>query len=67
MIKQFFTDIELDPKEMLSEKLHSLVNDAEDELQTEYIEVVQVIKHNAQQYTVLLNADILSQEEEAEE
>ena len=67
MIKQFFTDIELDPKEMLSEKLHSLVNDAEDELQTEYIEVVQVIKHNALQYTVLLNADILSQEEEAEE
>ena len=52
---------------MLSEKLHSLVNDAEDELQTEYIEVVQVIKHNALQYTVLLNADILSQEEEAEE
>jgi nitrate reductase cytochrome c-type subunit len=65
MIKQYFADIRLEPNDSLSESLQDLVNEAEAEFQTPYVEVAQVIPHTSTNYTVILNLDFEENEEEA--
>jgi DNA-directed RNA polymerase subunit F len=57
MLKQYFADIRLEPNDSLSETLEELVNEAENQFQTSYVEVAQVIPHTSTQYTVILNLD----------
>lgn len=64
MIRQYFTELKLDNGTSLSEGLQELVNEAETELNSEYIEVVQVVKHDRVQYTVILNVDSEQEEED---
>ncbi|WP_248928256.1 hypothetical protein [Paenibacillus hamazuiensis] len=66
MIQQYFVDVTLDWNASLSQKLQQLVEDAEQELGTPYIEVAQVIKHDNMQYTVIINADQSDQEDQEE-
>lgn len=67
MIQQYFTELKLDNEVSLSEGLQELVNEAEAELQSAYIEVVQVIKHDRVHYTVILNVDSAEEEGDEEE
>jgi nitrate reductase cytochrome c-type subunit len=65
MIRQYFADIRLEPNDSLSESLQDLVNEAEAEFQTPYVEVAQVIPHTSTNYTVILNLDFEDSEEES--
>ncbi|GIP36721.1 hypothetical protein J31TS4_00010 [Paenibacillus sp. J31TS4] len=67
MIQQYFTELQLKVGVTLSEGLEALVNEAEGELESEYMEVVQVIKHDPFHYTVILNVDYPDDEDEKEE
>ncbi|MFC0214667.1 hypothetical protein ACFFK0_19870 [Paenibacillus chartarius] len=64
MIKQYFADIRLEPNDSLSESLQDLVNDAEAEFETPFVEVAQVIPHTSTNYTVILNLDFDEDPEE---
>ncbi|GIP32941.1 hypothetical protein [Paenibacillus sp. J2TS4] len=64
MIRQYFTELTLEEGALLSDGLHMLVDKAEEELASEFIEVVQVVKHDSNRYTVILNIDL---DEEASE
>ncbi|KIL40182.1 hypothetical protein SD70_15280 [Gordoniibacillus kamchatkensis] len=64
MIKQYFADIRLEPNDSLSESLQDLVNEAEAEFETPFVEVAQVIPHTSTNYTVILNLDFDESEEE---
>lgn len=64
MIRQYFADIRLEPNDSLSESLQELVNEAESQFETPYVEVMQVIPHTSTNYTVILNLDF---EEESDQ
>ena len=58
MIKQYFAEIRLEENDSLSEVLEELVNEAENQYHTPYIEVAQVVpRQTADQFTVILNLD----------
>jgi methenyltetrahydromethanopterin cyclohydrolase len=57
MIKQYFAEVKLQENDSLSEVLEELVNEAENQYHTPYVEVTQVIHRNTDLYTVILNLD----------
>jgi nitrate reductase cytochrome c-type subunit len=69
MIRQYFADIRLEPNDSLSESLQELVNEAEAQFETPYVEVMQVIPHTSTNYTVILNLDfdVNTQEDQEKE
>jgi hypothetical protein len=57
MIKQYFAEVKLQENDSLSEVLEELVDEAENQYRTPYVEVTQVIQRNNDLYTVILNLD----------
>ncbi|MVP00308.1 hypothetical protein [Paenibacillus lutrae] len=57
MIKQYFAEISLTGEDTLSDSLNTLVNRAENEFGTPYIEIAQIVPTQADHYTVILNLD----------
>lgn len=57
MIKQYFAEIKLQDNDSLSEVLEELVDEAENQYRTPFVEVTQVIQRNDDLYTVILNLD----------
>ncbi|MCD1257494.1 hypothetical protein B5M42_001405 [Paenibacillus athensensis] len=57
MIKQYFAEIKLEENDDLSEVLGDLVDEAENQYRTPYVEVAQVIPRKSDVYTVILNLD----------
>lgn len=66
MLRQYFTEMALREGETLSDGLQQLVNQAEEELGWEYVEVVQVVKHDSVHYTIILNLDLEETDSEEE-
>jgi predicted CopG family antitoxin len=60
MIKQYFAEVKLQENDSLSEVLEELVDEAENQYHTPYVEVSQVIQRNNDLYTVILNLDFQS-------
>lgn len=67
MIRQYFADIRLEPNDSLSESLQELVNEAENQFETPYVEVMQVIPHTSTNYTVILNLDFDEEDQQDKE
>jgi predicted CopG family antitoxin len=57
MIKQYFAEVKLKENDSLSEVLEELVDEAENQYNTPFVEVTQVIQRNDDLYTVILNLD----------
>jgi methenyltetrahydromethanopterin cyclohydrolase len=57
MIKQYFAEVKLQENDSLSEVLEELVDEAENQYRTPFVEVTQVIQRNDDLYTVILNLD----------
>jgi hypothetical protein len=57
MLKQYFAEVKLQENDSLSEVLEELVDEAENQYHTPYVEVAQVIQRNDDLYTVILNLD----------
>jgi predicted CopG family antitoxin len=57
MIKQYFAEVKLKENDSLSEVLEELVDEAEIQYNTKFVEVTQVIQRNDDLYTVILNLD----------
>jgi methenyltetrahydromethanopterin cyclohydrolase len=57
MIKQYFAEVKLKENDSLSEVLEELVDEAENQYLTPFVEVTQVIQRNDDLYTVILNLD----------
>ncbi|MBP1995263.1 hypothetical protein [Paenibacillus eucommiae] len=57
MIKQYFAEVKLQENDSLSEVLEDLVDEAENQYSTPFVEVSQVIQRSADLYTVILNLD----------
>jgi hypothetical protein len=57
MIKQYFAEVKLQENDSLSEVLEELVDEAENQYRTPYVEVTQVIPRKNDLYTVILNLD----------
>jgi DNA-directed RNA polymerase subunit F len=63
LIKQYFAEVKLQENDSLSEVLEELVNEAENQYHTPYVEVSQVIPRDEDQYTVILNLDFSKQDD----
>jgi hypothetical protein len=57
MLKQYFAEVKLQENDSLSEVLEELVDEAENQYHTPYVEVAQVIQRSGDLYTVILNLD----------
>jgi methenyltetrahydromethanopterin cyclohydrolase len=57
MIKQYFAEVKLKDNDSLSEVLEELVDEAENQYRTPFVEVTQVIQRSDDLYTVILNLD----------
>lgn len=62
LIKQYFAEVKLRENDSLSDVLSELVNEAENQYQTPFIEVSQVIQRGDDAYTVILNMDFAKHE-----
>ncbi|MFD7524744.1 MULTISPECIES: hypothetical protein [Paenibacillus] len=57
MIKQYFAEVVLDESATLSDSLNSLVDRAENEFGTSYIEIAAIVPTKPDRFTVILNLD----------
>jgi methenyltetrahydromethanopterin cyclohydrolase len=64
MIKQYFAEVKLQENDSLSEVLEELVDEAENQYCTPFVEVAQVIQRNDELYTVILNLDFLGSKQD---
>ncbi|WP_223192803.1 hypothetical protein [Paenibacillus sedimenti] len=65
MLKQYFAEVKLNENDSLSEALEELVNEAENQYHTPYVEVYQVIQRAEDAFTVILNMDFPGVDTEA--
>jgi hypothetical protein len=66
MIRQYFAELDLEEGISLSEGLQELVEEAEESLESEFIEVHQVIRHDEKSFTVIINIDYVDSEDMGE-
>ncbi|WP_068775645.1 hypothetical protein [Paenibacillus sp. FJAT-26967] len=66
MIKQYFAEISLTEQDTLSDSLNALVNRAENEFGTPYVEIAQIVPTQGERYTVILNLDFPQAKREGE-